>query len=256
MSDWNPQSYARLGDLRLRPALDLLAQVPDLPPGGIVDLGCGAGAVAGALAGRWPDRLITGVDGSPAMLQEAEECGSYAGLIQSDVALWRPDTAPALIFANASLHWLGDHAMLLPRLAGFLVPGGTLAVQMPRQYNAPSHRFLRDIAVALFPDRFAYPKWQAPVATAEAYARMLAPLGRIEAWQTDYVQRLGADGSAHPVRRFTEPTAMRPFAEKLSAAELPGFITAYEEALAVAYPALPDGSVLLPFRRVIFTLTV
>ena len=54
----------------------------------------------------------------------------------------------------------------LHRLAGALVPRGTLAVQMPRQYDAPSHRLIREIAGGLFPDRFAEDDegWVAPVA--------------------------------------------------------------------------------------------
>ena len=39
MTDWNPEAYARFRGLRLRPALDLLAQVGDLPLGDVVDLG-------------------------------------------------------------------------------------------------------------------------------------------------------------------------------------------------------------------------
>lgn len=257
MTDWNPEAYALFGDLRLRPALDLLAQVAEVPPGPVVDLGCGAGSVASALAQRFSGRL-TGVDASPAMLAEAEGTGLYQTLIAEDVDLWRPDVPPALIFSNAVLQWLPDHAMLLPRLAGYLAPGGTLAVQMPRQYRAPSHRFLRDIAAAMFPDRFDFSGWQAPVETAETYARWLTPLGRVTAWQSDYVQRVWADQAvaAHPVRRFTESTVMRPFLQKLEPAEVAAYVAAYDEALAVAYPRLPDGSVLMPFRRVFLVLTV
>lgn len=257
MSDWNPEAYALFGDLRLQPALDLLARVGDVPAGPVVDLGCGAGSVAGALSARFAGRL-SGVDASPAMLAEAEATGRYACLIADDAALWCPDVPPALIFSNAMLQWIGDHARLMPRLAGYLSPGGVLAVQMPRQYRAPSHRFLRDIAAAMFPDRFDFAGWQAPVDSAESYARLMTPLGRVAAWQTDYVQRLWPDAgsSAHPVRLFTEPTAMRPYVDKLSDAERGAFVAAYEEALAVAYPALPDGSVLMPFRRVFFVLTM
>ena len=62
---WNPESYARFGGLRLRPALDLMAQVGALPAGDVVDLGCGAGAAGPALAERFHDRRRIGVDISP-----------------------------------------------------------------------------------------------------------------------------------------------------------------------------------------------
>lgn len=236
----------------MRPALDLLAQVEGLPEGDVVDLGCGDGAVAGALRARCPGRRLVGVDASPAMLARAE---GYDATVCADIAGWQ-GAGLALIFSNAVLHWLGDHGRLLLRLAGMLVAGGVLAVQMPRQFFAPSHRFLRDIAGAMFPDRFDVAGWQAPVATAAEYHAMLSGLGAVEAWETEYVQRLEPSADGHPVRRFTESTAMRPFLEKLDAAEATRFIAAYEEALAVAYPLAEDGSVLFPFRRVFFTLRV
>lgn len=254
--DWNPETYSRFRGLRLRPALDLLAQVGDLPDGAVVDLCCGNGAVGPALALRWPGREQIGVDASPAMLDEAARLGLYHRLIGADVALWQPDAAPALIFSNAALQWLGDHATLLPRLAGLLAPGGTLAVQMPRQFGAPSHRFLRDIAAAMFPDRFDAGPDEPPVRTAAGYWQMLSGLGQVDAWETDYVQLLQPAEGAHPVRRFTESTAMRPYVECLTGAETAAFCAAYDAALAAAYPLAADGSVLFPFRRCFFVLMV
>lgn len=253
--DWNPETYARFRGLRLRPALDLLAQVPDLPKGDIVDLGCGNGAVAADLATRFPGRRLIGVDSSPAMLVEAAEAGCYTRLDQGDAALWAPHARPALIFSNALCQWLSDHPGLFARLAQSLVPGGVLAVQMPRQYDEPSHRLLRDLAADLFPDRFDFTGWTAPVVPPQDYARMLMPLGRVSVWETRYVQVLPKADQGHPVRQFTQSTAMRPFAEKLSVPELTTFTARYDAALAEAYPAEPDGSVLFPFQRVFFTLT-
>ena len=250
--DWNPGSYERFRGLRLRPALDLLAQVPgDLPPGDVIDLGCGAGAVAGALAARFPDRPLIGVDNSPAMLARAK---GYGALIEADAATWQPGRPPALIFSNALCHWLPDHAALFARLAGFLTPGGVLAVQMPRQYQAPSHALLREIAARDFPDRFDFADWRAPVSPPGDYARLLAPLGDASVWETSYMQRLEAVADGHPVRRFTQSTAMRPFLGRLDAEEAARFTARYDDALARAYPVEPDGAVWFPFKRVFFVL--
>lgn len=240
--------------MRLRPALDLLAQVPDLPDGDMIDLGCGNGAVAGALATRFPDRALIGVDGSPAMLAESAKTGSYAELVQADATIWQPQHPPALIFSNALCHWLPDHAALFARLAGVLLPGGALAVQMPRQFAAPSHALLREVAARLYPDRFDWSGWVAPVAEPTTYARMLEHLGAVSVWETDYVQRLEAVESGHPVRHFSESTAMRPILDKLEASEAAAFVSAYESALVKAYPVEADGTVLFPFRRLFFVL--
>ena len=250
--DWDPARYAAFRDLRLRPALDLLAQVPGLPPGEIVDLGCGDGAVADALATRFPGRGLVGVDNSPAMLGKAAERLRYDRLIEADIAAWEPLVPPALIFSNAALNWVPDHAALMPRLARMLRPGGMLAVQMPRQGEAPSHRLLRDVAAQLFPGRF--PDAPSPVLQAGEYAELLMPLGEVRAWTTDYIQTLDPVPQGHPVRAFTESTAMRPYVERMGPEELAAYLAAYDAALTRAYPALPDGRVLFPFTRVFFVL--
>ena len=85
---------------------------------------------------------------------------------------------------------------------------------------------------------------------------MLAPMGEANVWETDYVQRLAPVQEGHPVRHFTQSTAMRPIVNKLDEAELKCFISTYEEALNGHYPPENDGSVLFPFKRVFFTLVV
>ncbi len=253
--DWNPETYARFRGFRLRPALDLMAQIPALPPGDVIDLGCGAGAVGPALAARF-SRAPIGIDTSPAMLAKARDTGAYAALHEGDASAWAPETPPALIFSNALCHWLPDHAALFPRLARALAPGGTLAVQMPRQYGAPSHALLRELAARLYPDRFDYSAWQAPVAAPEVYHGLLSPLGALQLWETRYLQHLPAEGAGHPVQAFTSATAMRPFLAKLTEEEAATYRAAYDAALAGAYPRAADGSAVMPFLRLFFVLTV
>jgi trans-aconitate 2-methyltransferase len=259
VKDWDPARYAAFRDLRLRPALDLLAQVPDLPNGDVIDLGCGDGAVGPALAARFkPDHHLIGVDASAAMLEAAAgqrtQWGNpiYSGLTQADIALWAAHTPPALIFSNAALNWLPDHAAQMPKLAGMLARGGVLAVQMPRQAQAPSHRLLRNVAQELFPGRALPPP--SPVLQAAEYVELLLAFGEVRAWTTDYLQMLVPVAQGHPVRAFTESTAMRPFVAGLTPDETRAFVAAYDAALTEAYQALPDGRVLFPFTRVFLVL--
>lgn len=248
--DWNPGAYGRFRGLRLRPALDLLAQVPDLPAGDVVDLGCGSGAAGPALRARFPGRRLIGLDASPAMLEAARQV-SYDRLLEADIATWRAEVPPALIFSNAALHWLDEHATLLPALAGQLVPGGVLAVQMPGNFLAPSHALLREIAAGFCPEMQPQRPYLPPVLDVAEYCRMLAPLGMVEGWETTYCHRLApSDGSAHPVRSFTQSTAMRPFLTRLEETGAEAFTRDYDAALDLAYPREADGSVLFPFRRV------
>lgn len=253
-TDWNPGTYHRFRDLRLRPALDLIRAIPALPEGDVIDLGCGSGVVGPALAAL--QKPLIGVDSSPAMLAEARGQGVYTALHDMDIAAWAPDgAAPALIFCNAALHWLPDHQTLIPKLVGYLAPGGTLAVQVPHQNNAPSHRVWVSLAEELFPGRIDPEQGPAVLRPAE-YHRLLSPLGHLSLWETEYYQNLDACVAGHPVRRFTETTYARPLLAALDTDEQAQLIAAYEAVMEKIYPAAADGTVLFPFRRMFFTLTV
>ena len=253
-TDWDPGTYNRFRGLRLRPALDLLRALPPLPEGPVVDLGCGNGAVGPALARL--GRAVTGIDASPAMLAEAEATGIYAALHRMDIADWVADgPAPALIFCNAVLHWLPDHDRLIPRLAAMLAPGGTLAVQVPHQNNAPSHRVWLSLAEEMFPGQIDPDQGPAVLRPAE-YHRLLSPLGELSLWETEYYQQLDASADGHPVRRFTQATFARPILAALEPEAQARLIAAYEAVMDKVYPAGEGGTVLFPFRRMFFTLTV
>src|SRR5438128_4330267 len=129
---WDPAQYLKFGDHRLRPAIDLLNRIDLDAPAEAVDLGCAAGNVTRHLRARWPDARVVGVDSSDAMLAKARATMPEVDWQQADMATWRPARPLDLVYSNAALHWLGDHARLFPALLGMLRPGGVLAVQMPR----------------------------------------------------------------------------------------------------------------------------
>ncbi len=247
---WDVSAYEAFTDLRLRPALDLLARVFSVPAGPVIDLGCGAGAAAPALRRRFPASPIWGVDGSAEMLAKAYAIGLYDHIETADIGNWRAAEPAALIFSNAALHWLGDHQALIPRLFAMIAPGGTLAVQMPGQLDRPSHRLMIAAAVRIRPDLFAdWTPFPGPRALPE-YAAILSSAASLDMWEAEYFQHLPAspDG-AHPVRRFVSSTGARPILAALSPAETAAFTADWDAGLGDAYPLAPDGTCWFPFRR-------
>ncbi len=249
MVDWNPKCYAAYGDERLRPARDLIAAITQKDVKWLVDLGCGPGNVTSLLATRWPDAQILGIDNSPSMLTEAREKHPGLDWRQADIADWQAERPYDLIFSNAALQWLGDHAGLLPRLLGFLRPGGTLAIQMPRNFDAASHVLLREtMADGPWAARLADAERVAPVAKPAYYYDLLGPHSRsIDIWESIYCHVLSGDD---PVLKWTRATALRLVETRLSKDEFAGFTEAYAARLRRAYPPQPDGQTLFPFQRI------
>lgn len=254
--EWSPEDYEKFHSLRLRPAFDLLSRVPQIPAGPVVDLGCGTGALGPSLKRRFPKASLTGIDTDRDVLRKARYTGVYDRVQEADALDWRPDEPPALIYANGLLQDLPEHDILLRRMASFLRPGGTLAVQMPRQEDAASHAMLRVTAEALFPDRFDFSDRIAPVQPPAQYQRMLDPLGRVSVWETEYLHKLAPTKLGHPVARLAEEAEMAPMLALLSETERVQFTVTYDAAMQDAYPPASDGSVLMAVRRLFLVLTV
>jgi trans-aconitate 2-methyltransferase len=248
MTGWDPGQYLEFADHRLRPALDLLARVPLAAPAVVYDLGCGAGNVTRLLAERWPGAAVTGVDGSAAMLTRARALRAPVEWIEADLRTWQVPRPADLIFSNAALHWLDDHATLFPRLTAALAPGGVLAVQMPRNHGAPSHTEMVAAAGAGPWRARLTPVLRArPVAAPDAYYDMLAPhVARLDVWETEYLHVLDGDS---PVVEWTRGSALKPLLDALEEADRSAFLAEYARRIARAYPRRPDGRTVFPFRR-------
>lgn len=246
---WDPARYLAFASVRLQPALDLLARVDLAAPARIVDLGCGAGNVTRLLAMRWPDADILGLDGSPEMLAKAAETASPNIRWQcADIGSWTPDGPVDLIFSNAALHWLDAHRTLFLHLFSQLAPGGVLAAQMPRNHGAPSHALMIEAARAGRWRTRLEPLLRAqPVQPPEVYYDLLAAVaGRLDIWETEYIQALDGDD---PVVAFTSGTALKPLLDALDEPDRGEFLSDYTRRVATAYPRRADGVTLFPFRR-------
>ncbi|MEO8545195.1 MAG: methyltransferase domain-containing protein [Burkholderiaceae bacterium] len=251
---WNPDQYLKFAAPRLRPAIDLLAAVPATRPRTVYDLGCGAGNVTRALAERWPQAGITGVDDSAAMLAKAATEQSDVRWVEQGLTDWRADRPADVIYSNAALHWLPNHRQLFPTLLAQLAPGGVLAAQMPRNFEAPSHSLIYDtIQAGPWRERLVSMIKPSPVATPDSYYDVLAPLcARLDIWETEYLQVLEGND---PVKEWTKGTWLKQFLDALEASELAAFEEDYAARLRDAYPTRSDGRTLFPFRRLFIVAT-
>ena len=247
MPDWSPSTYLKFEDERTRPARDLLAQVPLAAPGQVVDMGCGPGNSTELLIERFPDAAVTGLDSSPAMIEEARQRLPGVRFALADAASWVPAAETQLVFANAIYQWVPAHLDHLPRVAAALPAGGVLAVQMPDNMAEPTHELMRAVATeGPWAERLRDAA-RAPLPAPRTYYDAFRPVARrIELWHSIYNHVLAGPDA---ILEWVRGTGLRPFIDPLTAEERADFLARYLAKITAAYPATTDGKVLLRFPR-------
>jgi trans-aconitate 2-methyltransferase len=245
---WNPQQYLKFSGHRLRPALDLLMRIPEFPVRSVADLGAGAGNVTKMIRERWPDADVTGVEGSAEMVAAGKKEAPEVEWQHADLGLWRPARSHDLIYSNAALHWLPDHDKLFPALIEMVAPGGILAVQMPRNFEAPSHTLIAETALnGPWRTKLQHLVTPPPVQGPGFYHELLARrCDNLDIWETEYLQVLEGE---NPVKEWTKGTWLMRYLDVLQGEEKTAFEAAYGERVAKAYPRNSAGKTLFPFRR-------
>lgn len=255
---WDPGLYSRFAEQRRRPFGDLMAQVGAVAPALVVDLGCGNGPATTALARRWPEARVVGVDASEAMLEAARSLDADGRVewVQSDLRGWDPASlgqAPDVLVTSSTLQWVSGHLDLLPTWVGALADDGWLALQVPGNFDAPSHRLMRETAERHERAGELTAALDLPaVGEPATYHRFLSRLGcTVDAWETTYLHVLDAEAEHDdPVLAWVTATGLRPVLDILvDEEERRAFIEPYSAALAEAYPRSSEG-VYFPFRRV------
>lgn len=253
MPTWDDTQYLKFADARTRPAAELLARVPVEAPAHVVDLGCGPGNSTQLLVQRWPSADIVGVDNSAAMLSRAREALPKLTFVLSDLRSFRPDERVDVLYANAALHWVPDHAQLLPALLSMLSPGGSLAFQMPDNWHEPSHRLMRELVLHYLPDLSVVHTHPPIESAAFYYDKLVARARLVDIWQTRYEQVM-PDAAA--IVEWVKGTGLRPYLEALTPEQRADFERDYEQEIAKAYPARADGRRLFSFPRLFVVCAV
>jgi trans-aconitate 2-methyltransferase len=255
MPNWSATQYLKFGDERTRPSRDLAARIEGVNVRRVVDLGCGPGNSTAVLAERWPHAEITGLDNSPRMIEAARLAYPGWRCVESDIGQWARGASGGgerfdVIFSNAALQWVPDHAVLLPQLMAMVAPGGALAFQIPAQ-DSPAHRLMRTMAGSdLWRDSLPAGRvveWHSH--QPAFYYDVLAPhASRLDLWETEYVHVMD---DAAAIVEWYRGTGLRPYLDALNTeAERERFAGQYLEGIPELYPRRGNGRVLFPFRRV------
>jgi trans-aconitate 2-methyltransferase len=195
------------------------------------------------------------------MLTEARATPSTVHWAEMEIEAWSPDEIPDLVYSNATLHWVGDHHILLPRLAAFVTGGGCLAIQMPLSWDLVSHQLMRQTladgggagrplgAAAL--RQAVGRKW---VEEPDFYYDLLSDRVRsLDIWEAEYIHELEGDD---PVFEWVKGSSLRPVLTGLPERERAAFLKAYRARLREAYPKRPNGRTLYKFRRLFIVALV
>ena len=212
---WDARAYDESFRFVSDHAGDLVALLDPQPGERILDLGCGTGHLAAAIAECGAS--VTGIDNDAAMIEAARaqfpasvhptiEFARADGEALEQAALAGPFDA---VFSNAALHWMTRPEAVLRGLRTLLRPGGRLVAELGGHGNvATVEGALRDALEAEGMARERQPRpWYFP--SLAEYAALLEQHGFEPRSMTlfDRPTRLadGADGMAAWLRMFGHP---------------------------------------------------
>lgn len=156
-----------------------------------------------------------------------------------------------LLFSNACLQWIPNHAALIPYLMGKLTDDGVLAVQIPMNLDEPLFRMIREVA--------AEPGWNFEnvcfetndTLSTEAYFDILSSCSAsFELWETVYYHAMP---SHEHLIEWVRSTRLRPYLDVLNEEQKSEFEQELLSKVRHTYPFTASGEVVLKFRRFFFT---
>jgi trans-aconitate 2-methyltransferase len=154
-----------------------------------------------------------------------------------------------LVLCNGSLELLPAAPRLLPALAAMLARGGCLAAQIPNDLYEPARALVRMIAAEepwaekLLPIAKTRPFNE----SMEGLYALLSPIfASLDIWEATYLH-VRRDVAA--IAELVQATRLAPFLAALELADRRKFLARYADELREAYPAEPDGRVLIRLRR-------
>ena len=255
MTDWNAAQYLQFKAERTQPAIDLARRLAHLAPRKILDIGCGPGNSTHIRAQHFPGASVLGVDNAAAMIETAKAHHPDLDfrLYDAGKELSRLDADCDIVFSNACIQWIPEHATLIQTMFRLLRPGGMLAIQIPMPAQEPIHQILRELATS--------DPWRAALGGLRCfytldrsqYIDLLAELTPdYTVWETIYHHRLG---SHEDIMEWYRGTGLRPYLARLAETRQEAFLKDVRDRVVRRYPPQRNGEIIFRFPRFFMTAT-
>lgn len=258
---WNPQQYHKFQNERSQPFFDLMAMIDTAHPfKAVIDLGCGPGELTKILHDKTQAQKTVGLDNSAKMLEKARgHAGPGLSFIQDEIQNIEAHGKFDLIFSNAALQWCEGHVELFTKIRNSLTPEGQIAVQMPMNFDYPTHilaskmsqeenwQGLLNGGTPSVAQGSAYDKSRTML-SPEDYASLLFKLGfkKQKVVLNVYGHVLN---SREDVIEWVKGTLLTFFQSRLSERDYQNFLAEYKDRL---FRELPDEKPFFyPFKRIL-----
>lgn len=251
MSQWDSEQYLKFKKQRTQPAIDLVKRITTKQPGKILDIGCGPGNSTFVLKKAFPQAYLLGVDNSENMIKAAKESYPDMNFQLCDVTTGIDSLDEYdVIFSNACLQWIPNHAKLIPMLFHKLNKNGVLAVQIPMNGQEPLFRIMDEI--------LSEPKWnfssmnieKNEILLPEEYFTILSSCtDHFDLWETVYYHNMP---SVEAMVEWVKGTRLRPYLQALDQIEAESLIREITMRTAKTYRIQKNGEIIFKFRRLFF----
>lgn len=253
MADWNSTQYLKFKNERTQPAIDLANRIEAENPRKIADLGCGPGNSTQVLAEKFTNAYILGIDNSENMISAAKKNYPKLDFCICDISSQLPgmDHDFDIVFSNACIQWIPDHQRLIPEMLGLLKKGGTLAVQIPMNFDEPIHKIIIEVSSSgkwksCFPEKRVF-----YTLSPEEYFDILSGCSHdFTIWQATYYHVMK---SWQDILEWYRGTGLRPYLSVLAEDRRGEFEEDILQRLVKAYPTQKNGDILFRFPRFFFT---
>jgi len=245
---WDALDYAKSSSAQQQWARELIDKLQLKGDESLLDIGCGDGKVTAEIAACLPSGSVLGVDSSAEMIALAQS--QYPADVFPNLRFQRQDACSlpfrnefTVVFSNATLHWVLDHAPVLRGIHRSLKCGGKVLLQMGGRGNAADVVAVLDELIQALEwrdcfKRFSFPYgFYGPDEYQEWVHEAGLQAGRVELIPKDMIHQ-GREGLAGWVR-----TTWLPYTQRVPEEKREAFVAQLVDNYLERHPADEQGLV-------------